>query len=82
VTRSPYWEDQHILTGYWFEEEEVYSPSEKLTAFLKSGEKPVLLALGAMSFEDKAETDKLDMFVKAFQKAGMQGNHTRVSKIT
>ena len=70
VTRSPYWEDQHILTGYWFEEEEVYSPSEELTAFLKSGEKPVLLALGAMSFEDKAETDKLDMFVKAFQKAG------------
>ena len=43
---------------------------EELTAFLKSGEKPVLLALGAMSFEDKAETDKLDMFVKAFQKAG------------
>ena len=70
VTRSPYWEEQHVLTGYWYEEAEEYSPSEKLTAFLKNGEKPVLLALGAMSFEDKAETEKLDMFVKAFKKAG------------
>ena len=70
VQRSPYWEKQHIMTGYWYEEDEAYLPSEGLSAFLNSGEKPVLLALGAMSFEDKAETDKLDMFVKAFQKAG------------
>lgn len=70
VQRSPYWEDQHIMTGYWYEDEEEYTPSEELTEFLENGEKPVLLALGAMSFEDKAETNKLDMFVKAFQKAG------------
>ena len=56
VQRSPYWEEHHIMTGYWYD--------------LKNGDKPVILALGAMSFEDKAETDKLDMFVKAFDKAG------------
>ena len=70
VKRNQYWEDQHIMTGYWYEEEEEYTPSEELTSFLEKGDKPVLLALGAMSFEDKAETGKLDMFVKAFQKAG------------
>ena len=35
---------------------------------MKSGEKPVILALGAMSFEDRSEKDKLDMFVSAFKK--------------
>ncbi len=70
VQRSPYWEDQHIMTGYWYEDEEEYTPSDELKAFLGSGDRPAILALGAMSFEDKAETAKLDMFVKAFEKAG------------
>lgn len=47
-----------------------YQPDEKLTDFLENGEKPILLALGAMSFEEEAETKKLDMFVKAFEKTG------------
>ena len=70
VQRSPYWEEHHIMTGYWYEDEEEFTPSTELQTFLKNGDKPVILALGAMSFEDKAETDKLDMFVKAFDKAG------------
>ena len=41
---------------------------------MKSGDKPILLALGAMSFEDKAEVHKLDMFVKAFEKTGYRAN--------
>ncbi|WP_069988679.1 glycosyltransferase [Massilioclostridium coli] len=68
--RNPYWEPQHILTGFWYQEAKGYEPDEKLREFLKSGEKPILLALGAMSFEDKAETAKLDAFVKAFEKCG------------
>ena len=70
VQRSPYWENQHIMTGYWYEDEEEYTPCDELKAFLDCGERPAILALGAMSFEDKAETAKLDMFVKAFEKAG------------
>jgi len=70
LERNPYWEEQHILTGYWYEKSETYIPDEKLAAFLASGEKPILLALGAMSFEDKSEKEKLDMFVNAFRKAG------------
>ena len=70
LERNPYWEEQHILTGYWYEDEENYIPDEKLADFLASGEKPIILALGAMSFEEKSEKEKLDMFVKAFSKLG------------
>lgn len=68
--RNPYWEPQHILTGFWYQEDTDYQPDERLRSFLEDGEKPVLLALGAMSFEEKAESKKLDMFVKAFEKTG------------
>ena len=70
VERSPYWEDKNILTGYWYDEEPEYIPDGKLAEFIEEGEKPVILALGAMSFEDKADKAKLDMFVNAFQKTG------------
>ncbi|NLE12802.1 MAG: glycosyltransferase family 1 protein [Clostridiales bacterium] len=70
LERSKYWEEHHVLTGYWYEEEEAYTPDEKLAVFLAGGEKPVLLSLGAMSFEAESEKEKLDMFVNAFRKAG------------
>ena len=58
--------------GYWYEDEEYYSPDEKLATFLASGEKPILLSLGAMSFEEESEKEKLDMFVNAFEKSGQR----------
>ena len=70
IDRNPYWEAKNILTGYWFEDEEEFTPDEELRAFLASGEKPVVLALGAMSFEAEADRKKLDMFVNAFSKTG------------
>ena len=70
IDRNPYWEAKNILTGYWFEDEEEFTPDAKLEAFLASGGKPVVLALGAMSFEAEADRKKLDMFVNAFSKTG------------
>ncbi len=70
VKRNPYWEDKNVLTGYWYDEETEFVPDEKLRDFIASGDKPVILALGAMSFEDKSEKEKLDMFVNAFKKTG------------
>jgi len=67
---NPYWEQQHVMTGYWHEDEPEYHPDEKLIEFLKRGEKPIILALGAMSFEEKSEKEKLDMFINAFRKTG------------
>lgn len=70
LERNPYWEEKNVLTGYWYDEETEYIPEERLQKFLASGEKPVILALGAMSFEDESEKDKLDMFVNAFKSTG------------
>ena len=70
IDRNPYWEAKNILTGYWYEDEEEFTPDAKLEAFIASGEKPVVLALGAMSFEAEADRKKLDMFVNAFSKTG------------
>ena len=68
--RNPYWEEHHILTGYWYEEDKDYVPQPELIEFLEKGEKPIILALGAMSFESDSEKEKLDMFINAFVKTG------------
>lgn len=70
IKRNPYWESQHILTGYWYEDEKEYIPERRMAEFLDSGERPIILALGAMAFEDKEEREKLDMFVNAFKRTG------------
>lgn len=70
LDRNPYWEEKNVICGYWCDEEEEYIPDERLKSFVESGEKPVILALGAMSFEAEADRNKLDMFVRAFQKTG------------
>jgi UDP:flavonoid glycosyltransferase YjiC (YdhE family) len=72
LARNQYWEDYNVMTGYWFEDDKEYVPSKELELFLNSGEKPIILALGAMSFEDKPEVKKLSMFVNAFEKAGVR----------
>lgn len=70
--RNPYWEQHHILTGYWYPQQENYEPDERLRSFLEKGDKPVILALGAMSFESREEKEKLDIFVKTFDKLGFR----------
>jgi len=70
LERNPYWEAHHVLTGYWYDDEKEYIPDEKLAAFLAGGEKPILLSLGAMSFEAESNKEKLDMFVSAFDELG------------
>ena len=72
LDRNPYWEEKNVICGYWYDEEEEYTPDEKLKTFIDSGEKPVVLALGAMSFEAEADRKKLDMFVNAFKKTGQR----------
>ncbi|MDD3921655.1 MAG: glycosyltransferase [Eubacteriales bacterium] len=79
LERNPYWGQQYVLCGYWYREEAAYLPDERLQAFLQAGSKPIILALGAMSFEDQADEKKLDAFVKAFEETGeraiIQGFH-------
>ncbi len=70
MERNPFWEDKNVLTGYWYEEAADYVPDARLTGFLSHGDAPVILSLGAMSFEDVPEKEKLDMFAHAFEKTG------------
>lgn len=70
LERNPYWEDKNVLTGYWYDDEPDYVPADDLAEFMAQGEAPAVLALGAMSFEDESEKDKLDIFVNAFKKTG------------
>lgn len=72
LKRNPYWEKQHVLTGYWYEDQPDYAPDKALRDFLDKGAKPIILALGAMSFETQSDKEKLNMFVGAFQKTGMR----------
>lgn len=80
IQPSPYWAPQNKMVGYWYEEQTfAYEPSEDLKAFLTAGEKPIILALGAMSFEAEEEKDKLEIFLNAFaatnKRAIIQGFH-------
>ena len=70
LERNLYWEEKNVLTGYWYDEAPDYVPDDRLAEFMNQGEPPVVLALGAMSFEDRSEKEKLDMFVNAFKKTG------------
>ena len=72
VEQNPYWHKKNKIVGYWYNNDNSYHPEEKLTAFLGGGDKPIILALGAMSFESKQEKEKLDMFVNAFKRTGMR----------
>lgn len=80
IAPSPYWAKQNRMTGYWYEEQSIdYEPSKQLQDFLQAGEKPIVLALGAMSFESVEEKDKFTLFLNAFAKTNkraiIQGFH-------
>lgn len=70
--QNPYWEKKHQIVGYWFSQDDRFEPDEELLSFLRAGEKPIIVSLGAMAFESSQETEKLDIFVQAFQKTGMR----------
>lgn len=72
IEQNPYWDKKNKIVGYWYNNDNNYEPEENLKAFLSEGIKPIILALGAMSFESKEEKEKLDIFVNAFRKTGMR----------
>ena len=69
---NPFWDESNKVVGYWYDDDTNYKPDEKMREFLSSGDKPIILALGAMSFESEAELAKLDIFAHAFNKMGFR----------
>ena len=70
---NEFWEEKNKVVGYWFtDENKAYIPSEALAHFIQDGPPPIVISLGAMSFESKEEKSKLDIFVKAINNSGMR----------
>lgn len=67
---NPYWDEKTRITGYWYKDSPNAQLPDEVQRFLDQGEKPIVLALGAMSFESTEEQKKLTAFVQAFQKTG------------
>lgn len=72
VEPNPYWDRKDQIVGCWYEHDEPCEPDPRLESFLRSGEKPIIVALGAMAFESGAEKEKLSVLLAAFQAAGMR----------
>lgn len=69
-----FWEEKNKVAGYWGSDKNSdYLPDEELADFLKAGSPPVVISLGAMSFESKEEVSKLEIFVKALSNTEMRG---------
>ncbi len=62
------WPSHFHLTGYFFLDEEGWTPEPALLAFLDAGEPPVLITFGSMPYEDpEAMTD---LFLGAAERTG------------
>ena len=69
----PEWDIQHKMVGYWFADDPVeWEAPEELIAFLKRGEPPVLVSLGAMSLGENDASQYASLFVDVFQKMGIR----------
>jgi sterol 3beta-glucosyltransferase len=84
---DPRWEPHNKMTGYWFSPEPVnWLPQEGLVKFLDSGEKPVLVSLGAMSLSTHDADQMVHLMIDAASLAGcrmiIQGWETAMKKIS
>ena len=63
------WEERHKMTGYWFSDPPLgWTPPEELSFFLKNGDPPVVISLGAMALDGRDMKETADLTVKALQK--------------
>lgn len=70
---NPHWETRHQVVGFWFVDEPGgWQPPEDLMVFLRSGEPPLLISLGAMSLGSKDALKTASLFVQAVGQAGVR----------
>lgn len=72
-TSYEFWEKKNKIVGYWLvDEDKEFRPSEELSNFLKSGSPPLIISLGAMSFETEEDKTKLDVLINSVNKVKMR----------
>lgn len=70
---NPFWEARHKITGYWFSEPPFdWIPPVDLAAFLKKGEAPVVISLGAMALDGRDMKEAASLTVDALQQLGLR----------
>ncbi len=69
----PYWEKRHQMTGYWLPvTPEGWLADPRLEDFLCSGEKPVVITLGAMSLAPDDAAHTAELVLAALRKSGIR----------
>ncbi len=72
-SRPKDWNENIHQTGYWFVEESIdYNPSEELSNFLDSGEKPIYIGFGSV-FDLKHKDETVSIITAALGKSGKRG---------
>ncbi len=66
------WSDHIYQEGYWFLEEEAYTPEERVVNFLKAGEQPVYVGFGSM-LKDEEKATYASRVIEALQKVNKRG---------
>jgi sterol 3beta-glucosyltransferase len=66
------WSNNVHNTGYWFLDEDDWSPSEELQNFLQAGKPPVYVGFGSLGNPDQA-TQTTELVVNALERSGQRG---------
>ncbi len=70
---NPLWEPRHHMTGYWFAPApERWTPPDDLLAFLKAGEPPVVVSLGAMALSGEDALQAAQITLAAVRQVGVR----------
>jgi sterol 3beta-glucosyltransferase len=71
LSRPADWPEAAIMTGYWFMDEEEWTPPDTLRDFLAAGEPPVYIGFGSMA--GKSPQRLADAVVEALTRTGQRG---------
>lgn len=70
---NPLWDKRHRITGYWYAPTpENWTPPQELLEFLKAGEPPVVISLGAMALSGEDALEAATITISALQKAAVR----------
>jgi UDP:flavonoid glycosyltransferase YjiC (YdhE family) len=69
----PHWAENHVITGIWQLPGKDQALPDGLRGFLKNHECPIIVALGAMSFDTGQDVDRVQVMINAITKSGHSG---------
>lgn len=73
IPSNSLWEARHKMTGYWFAPSpENWTPPAELENFLRNGEPPVVISLGAMALSGDDALEAAQISLAAVQQAGVR----------